>query len=423
MFKFLFKGIWRDKSRSLFSVIVVAISVGLVLIYSGFVAGMFDDMLRNTAVLMTGHTKVMTKAYAEEAEQMPNDLALVGVDEIMANLNTTYPDMFWSPRIMFGGLLDIPDENGETKSQGPMMAFGVDLLSEDSRQAELWEMDVKLVEGRPIADRDEIVLSTKFAERLGVELGETATFIGSTMHGAFTTYNFTIVGFYALGMGSQDASMAIVDIEGARMALDMQDSASEIMGFWHDMHYPDEFAVARKAEYNAANTNDDIFGVTMLALRDQNLMGQMVDFMDAALLIILLVFMTIVTVVLWNLGLMNGLRRYGEIGIRLALGESKGHVYRSMILEAAMIGVIGTVIGTIIGISLTYWMQEVGIDYSELMENMNYPMSAIMRSRVTPDQFYIGFIPGVFATVLGTMLAGRGIYKREMAQLFKELET
>jgi len=284
-------------------------------------------------------------------------------------------------------------------------------------------MDVKLVEGRPIADRDEIVLSTKFAERLGVELGETATFIGSTMHGAFTTYNFTIVGFYALGMGSQDASMAIVDIEGARMALDMQDSASEIMGFWHDMHYPDEFAVARKAEYNAANTNDDIFGVTMLALRDQNLMGQMVDFMDAALLIILLVFMTIVTVVLWNLGLMNGLRRYGEIGIRLALGESKGHVYRSMILEAAMIGVIGTVIGTIIGISLTYWMQEVGIDYSELMETMNYPMSAVMRSRVTPDQFYIGFIPGVFATVLGTMLAGRGIYKREMAQLFKELET
>ncbi len=423
MFKFLFKGIWRDKSRSLFSVIVVAISVGLVLLYSGFVAGMFDDMLRNTAVLITGHTKVVTKAYAEEAEQMPNDLALVGVDEIMADLNTTYPDMFWSPRIMFGGLLDIPDENGETKSQGPMMAFGVDLLSEGSRQAELWEMDVKLVEGRHIAERDEMLLSTKFAERLGVEIGEIATFIGSTMHGAFTTYNFTIVGFYALGMGSQDASMAIVDIEGARMALDMQDSASEIMGFWHDMHYPDEFAVSRKQEFNAANKGNDIFGLTMLALRDQNLMGPMVDFMDAALLIMLLIFMTIVTVVLWNLGLMNGLRRYGEIGIRLALGESKGHVYRSMILEAVMIGVIGTVVGSIIGISLTYWMQEVGIDYSELMENLNYPMSAIMRSRVTPDLFYIGFIPGVFATVLGTMLAGRGIYKREMAQLFKELET
>ena len=30
---------------------------------------------------------------------------------------------------------------------------------------------------------------------------------------------------------------------------------------------------------------------------------------------------------------------------------------------------------------------------------------------------------GVLATVLGTMLAGMAVYKREMAQLFKDLET
>ena len=30
---------------------------------------------------------------------------------------------------------------------------------------------------------------------------------------------------------------------------------------------------------------------------------------------------------------------------------------------------------------------------------------------------------GLIATVLGTMLAGIAIYKREMAQLFKELES
>ena len=423
MFRFLLKGIWRDRSRSLFSVIIVAGSVALVLIYRGLIAGVFDDMLRNTAVLLTGHTKVMTKAYAAESEQMPNDLALLGVDAILADLGEQYPDMFWSPRIIFGGLLDIPDEHGETKTQGPMMAFGIDLLSAESRQAEIWDLDVRVVAGRFIADPDEILLSVKFAQRLEVEIGETATFIGSTMNGAFTTHNFTIVGLFSLGMGNQDASMAIVDIEGARLALDMQDAASEIMGFWHNMRYDDDFAVARKNEFVAAHAGDDIFGLTMLALRDQNLMGAMVDFSKSAGLIIISVFMAIVVVVLWNLGLMNGLRRYGEIGIRLALGESKGHVYRSMIMEAAMIGVIGTIIGSVIGVALVYYLQEVGLDYSAAMENINYPMSSIMKGRVAPDLFYIGFIPGVFATVLGTMLAGRGIYKREMAQLFKELET
>jgi len=36
------------------------------------------------------------------------------------------------------------------------------------------------------------------------------------------------------------------------------------------------------------------------------------------------------------MSLMNGLRRYGEIGMRLAMGESKGQVYRSMIVESVI---------------------------------------------------------------------------------------
>ena len=80
--------------------------------------------------------------------------------------------------------------------------------------------------------------------------------------------------------------------------------------------------------------------------------------------------MAIVIVVLWNMGLMNGLRRYGEIGLRLAIGESKGQVYHSMILEAIIIGFIGTVMGTAIGLGLTYYMQEVGLDYSKGLENL-----------------------------------------------------
>jgi putative ABC transport system permease protein len=49
-------------------------------------------------------------------------------------------------------------------------------------------------------------------------------------------------------------------------------------------------------------------------------------------------------------------------------------------------------------------------------------LPAVFRAEVTPASFYIGFIPGLFATVIGTALAGFGIYKRKTAQLFKELE-
>ena len=165
----------------------------------------------------------------------------------------------------------------------------------------------------------------------------------------------------------------------------------------------------------------------MLALRDSSeQMGTMVDMVDIFLLIIGGVFLVIVTIVLWNMGLMNGLRRHGEFGLRLAMGESKGDVYRSMILESFIIGFTGTIFGTSIGLMLTYYVQEYGIDYSEVISTMSTSsmvMPNIFYAQITPELYYIGFIPGVIATVLGTMLAGIAIYKREMAQLFKELEV
>ncbi len=63
-----------------------------------------------------------------------------------------------------------------------------------------------------------------------------------------------------------------------------------------------------------------------------------------------------------------------------------------------------------------------GWDYSSLMEGFDFPITYVMRAKITPDCWYLGFIPGVLATMLGTMLAGRGIFKRQLAQLFKELE-
>ena len=123
---------------------------------------------------------------------------------------------------------------------------------------------------------------------------------------------------------------------------------------------------------------------------------------------------------------MNGVRRYGEFGLRLAIGESKSQVYRTMIIEAILIGFMGTLVGTILGISLTYYVQEFGIDYSEALNQISSSaivMTNVFYAKVTPELYYIGFIPGVLATVLGTMLAGLAIYKREMSQLFKELET
>jgi putative ABC transport system permease protein len=401
--------------------------VALVIFNRGFLVGTMNGMFRDTAVISSGHVKIMTHAYQEESQLLPNDLALMNVDEIVEILHVVYPDYFWSPKISFAGLLDLPDEQGETKLQGPVMVYGIDFLSSESRQFELWELEKRIVSGQMIQNPNDALVGAKLAEKLGLSLGDRVTYIGTTMNNAFTTFNFTVVGTFNLGMGPLDKQMMLVDIEGARLALDMEDAASEILGFKHDLYYDDDASVMMRNQFNATHLDTtDIFRSSMIALRDANQMGTMIDLVDWSVFIILGIFLLIAMIVLWNMGIMSGLRRYGEMGIRLAMGETKGQVYRSLILESVIIGTIGTIIGTLIGLPLTYYVQEVGIDYSAAFENLNTTtmiMSTVFYTQVTPDLYYIGIIPGVLATVFGTMLAGRAIYKREMAQLFKELET
>ena len=428
MMYFLTKGLLRDRSRSLFPVIIITITVAIVIFAIGFMKGSMNSVFQSTAVIISGHEKVVTRAYKEESQMLPNDLALLNVDQIIRNLDKEYPDHFWSPRITFGGLLDMPDKNGETKDQGPVYALGIDLLKTGSRIIEIWELDKNLVNGRLPKTFNEALIGQKLADKLNITVGDTATYIGTTMHNAFTTYNFTIVGTFDLRKGQADSQMMLVDISGARKALDMENAASEILGFTHSLFYDDDKAVSLRSNYNENySDSSDIFSPVMMALRDSSQqMGDMVEFVDAFLMIIGTIFLIIVMVVLWNMGLMNGLRRYGEIGLRLAMGESKGVVYRSMIVEAVIIGLTGTMIGTGLGLSIVYYVQQNGIDYSEVVATMSTAsmvMPNVFYAKITPDLYYIGFIPGLIATVLGTMLAGIAIYKREMAQLFKELES
>ena len=427
MIRFLSKGLMRDRTRSFFPLLVISLTVALVVFGSGFMRGVMNSMLLDTAVMLTGHEKIVTRAYNEESELMPNDLALLGSGELIEKLEIEYPGFFWTPRITFAGLLDVPDKNGETKTQGPVIAMGIDFFSEESRQVEIWELKKSLTEGNLPSRSNDAIISSKLADQLNVSIGEKVTFIGSTMDNAFATYNFYVTGTFNLRKGQTDRQMMLVDISGARNALDMNNAASAIFGFYHDLYYDDQKTVDLRTSFNAANSDSsDMFSPIMLALRDGNQMGSMVDISNAMLAIMGSIFLIVVMVVLWNMGLMNGLRRYGEVGLRLAIGEPKGHVYRSLITEALIIGIVGTILGTGIGIAITYYVQVNGIDYTENIEalsNSSIIMPNVFYAQVTSDLFYIGFFPGVLATVFGTMLAGVAVYKREMAQLFKDLET
>ena len=423
MIKFLIKGLLRDKSRSRVPIIIVSVGVMLTVLMNSYIRGFMGDTIEVNAKFTNGHLKVMTRAYAENAHQSPNDLAIVEVDNLVDELNQQYPTVEWASRIKFGGIVDVPNQHGETRAQGPAIGMGIDLLSANTKEDSRLNLSRSLVRGTTITSPGEAILSEQFAKKLGVELGEVVTLIGSTMHGSMSMSNFTVVGTVHFGTEAIDRGAIIVDIEDARTALDMYDAASEILGYFKEGFYDDEKAKSIASSFNENQPTTDEFAPTIQALGQQGAMGQYVALTNVWSVYISMVFVFAMSLVLWNAGLLGGLRRYGEVGIRIAMGEEKGHVYRTMIYESVFIGIAGSFVGTAFGLFFAWLIQTYGIDISGMMQGASMMLPTHIRAKIAPTDFYIGFIPGLISTIIGTMLSGVGIYKRQTAKLFKELEA
>jgi len=424
MVKFLLKGLIRDRSRSVFPIIIVIIGVALSVFLHSWIKGVTNEMINTNASFDTGHVKIMSRAYAELSDQIPNDLALIDLENLMNNLNSEYPELAWTPRIRFGGLLDFPDEDGETREQGTVFGIAVDLLSENSPEYYILNLNDALVQGKLPQKPGEIVISEQFAQKTNTKIGDHATLISSTMYGSMAFYNFTVSGTVRFGIGPMDKGAMIVDIFDIQIVLNMENATGEILGFYPNYIYQEENAEILAKQFNKKYSKiDDEFSPLMKTLREQSGLGQILDMTKYMSGIIIGIFIFAMSIVLWNAGLMGSLRRYGEIGLRMALGENKRQVYHSMIYESLMIGLFGSVLGTGIGLLFAYYLQNHGVDFGSMMKSSSMLVSNVFRAQVTTTSYYIGFFPGLLATTLGTMISGIGIYKRQTSQLFKELET
>jgi len=424
MIEFLLKGLIRDKSRSSLPVIVVTLGVMLTVLMHAYIKGFMGDTVELNARFSNGHVKVMTYGYSENPGQNANDLALMDSDSLMHELTTRFPGIQWVERIQFGGLADVPDITGETRAQGPVLGIGLDLLSPGTLEPDRLNLEKSLARGKMPEATGEILLSDDFSVKLGTVPGDTITFIGATVNGSMSFFNFVISGTVSFGNEILDRGALIADIRDARQVLDLYDSSGEILGFFGGGFYDDDLALQTVAEFNPEDIPvTDEYAPVMRTLSQQGNMGQYVMMAEVWANYVALVFIIAMSLVLWNAGLLGGLRRYGEIGVRLAMGEEKGHIFRTLIYESVMTGIAGSIAGTSLGLLLAWLIQKYGIDISGMMKGASVMMPSEIRARITPPDYYIGFIPGLISTVLGTMLSGIGVYKRQTAQLFKELEA
>jgi putative ABC transport system permease protein len=424
MIRFLIKGLVRDRTRSLFPAITVIAGVMVTVFLQTYLRGINSNMSDASAAFSTGHLKLVSRAAAKEGDQASNELALNRVAPLLEQVRQQFPQLLWTPRIRFAGLLDIPDDKGLTRAQAPIFGFGVDLLGTDSVDRRIMQLERSIVRGRLPSARNEVLISDGLANQLGIGPGAIATLISTTMFGSMSTSNFTVAGTVNFGIRAMDRGAMIADITDLQTGLDMEDSAGEILGLFRDSLYHRAEADAIAEAFNARWTKgDDEFLPTALTMHGQPGVSELMDYIGVVTGGIIAVFAIVMSIVLWNAGLIGGLRRYGEVGLRLAFGEDKGRLYRGMLIEAVAIGLFGSIVGTILALLPAYWLQVHGWDIGYLFANSSLMLNNVIRTEITPVAFVIGFIPGLVANVVGTAIAGIGIYKRQTATLMKELEA
>src|SRR5262245_30379597 len=159
MIRFLIKGLVRDRTRSLFPAATVVAGVMLTVFLQTYLKGINSNMNDASAAFSTGHLKVASRAAAKEGDAASNELALSGIATLVAQLEQQFPDLTWAPRIRFSGLIDIPDDKGQTKAQGPIVGFGINLLDDDSPDRKVMHLERAVVRGRLPARATEILIS------------------------------------------------------------------------------------------------------------------------------------------------------------------------------------------------------------------------------------------------------------------------
>ncbi len=432
MIRWLLKGIARDKTRSLFPFIVVTVGVALVIVLIGFMDGIITGLIDMTANLDTGHIRFVNKPFYDEEHLNPMDRALASQKETGRWLReNSGGDIQWSPRIRWGAIMDVPDEQGETKSQTPVVGMALDLLSPDSPELKRLQLEESLTEGRLPRISKEALVGYQLANNLGIELNDTVTLIGQSFDGGLAADNFTVVGFIRFGVFAMDKKMALIDLADGQDAFYMEDMVTDWLGYLPAHSAFDRY---KEIKTNLVNRLPDIKenppkgwaaddDPIVLSVLDQRNIGAIVDKFLTIRKFIIGIFLALMVLVLWNAGVLNGIHRYGEMGLRLAMGETHGRMIASLVLETFMIGVLGSIAGSILGGAFAWYLQEVGLNMGDNFAQTGLMLNDVVRARLSAGAFLRGIIPGLTATVIGTLFASAAIFKRTEANLFRELEA
>lgn len=337
-----YRDLGRNRRRSGLTLTSVALGLALLIVMSGMVNGVVESSLQDSIRLQTGHVQLRTTSYEEQKLSLLWQDLLDNTGDLLARANQMSEVEFATPVLWAGGVLSTIHESTSLKVSGidPTSPF------HNPIREGLVAGDFLTSEGR-----GEILLSKSLADSMGIGVGNKVSLAVGNPEGQPDEGIFTIRGLFDTGFPSYDGNTAFMSLSQAQAFTRAGDRSSAIVIMLYDQDDADKVAAALQSP-----------GISPLTWKDLN--SILLEAMETGMSFYYIMYgivILIVAVIIANTLLMAVFERTREMGILAALGMKGRQIMVMFLFEAAILALVGILIGIVLGSLGVAYLANVGI--------------------------------------------------------------
>lgn len=363
--KLAWRNMWRNWRRTTIAIVAVVLGVILLLSFDGVIKGSDQAIYGNAVRLYGGNLQVHAPGFREKMHRLPL-YPLEDADAVVQAARSQPQVVAAAKRINTGGIIS---------SKGG--AFPVSITAiEPSIEAPVSIHAENITLGRFLQDGegDAVVIGKEMARLLEVTVGDRVTLLGHSKHETMRQRTMSVVGIYALGMAEAEKGLVLITVPEAQTLYNLRDQVTEVVISLQSVGQEGEVLSALKTALPAYEID------SWVTLRPE--IRETVNTKLAFTTVFGLIVVIIASIGILNLQLMAVFERTREMGVLAALGMKGRQTMALFLMEGTLIGVVGALVGTLLGLALLAVLGRIGIDIS--FTSGFGEISALMGDRLYP---------------------------------------
>jgi len=401
MFKLALRSVFRQKSHTAMTLLAIMAGVASLILAGGWVNDVFVALSEALIHSQSGHLQVYRKGFFAEGTRAPEKYLIANPNAIKQRIAVQAGIENVMARLNFSGLLS----NG--RSDLPIIGEGV----EPAQEAKLGS-SVSIIAGRQLEDKDTfgVLLGQGVAQGLKLKPGDNVTLLANTLEGALNSIDLEVIGVFQSFSNDYDARAIKIPLAAAQELLGTQDvNALVIMLKRTDDTEP--IATLLKAQLGAS-------GLEIKTWDELNdFYEKTVELYKGQFGVLQLVILVMVLLSVANSVNMSIFERMGEFGTMMALGNRSRDVFRVIMIENTLLGILGSTLGLAVGVVLALIISAIGIS---MPPPPNANMGYTAHIQVIPSTLLISFSIGILATVLAAVFPARHVSRVQVVEALRQ---